>query len=131
MLVHSRQHHAYKVLLPLGTKESNVYIHVPRRQVQVNLASRLRDEELKVEIARVHEENFRRLRDQEVWRQLNWEGIAAFRHEVPSTPPANGATRRVLSAGRRDGEHLAAGCHEVVGVAGVLELGETCVEHGR
>ncbi len=43
---------------------------------------RLRDEELKVEIERVHEENFGVYGIEKVWRQLNREGIRVGRDRV-------------------------------------------------
>src|SRR5262249_14063004 len=45
-------------------------------------ARRLRDEELKAEIARVHEENFDVYGSEKVWRQLNREGIGVGRDRV-------------------------------------------------
>ena len=45
-------------------------------------ARRLRDEELKAEIARVHEENFGVYGSEKVWRQLNREGIGVGRDRV-------------------------------------------------
>jgi putative transposase len=45
-------------------------------------ARRLRDEELKVEIERVHEENFGVYGIEKVWRQLNREGIRIGRDRV-------------------------------------------------
>jgi putative transposase len=45
-------------------------------------ARRLRDEELKVEIARVHEENFGVYGVEKVWRQLNREGVRVGRDRV-------------------------------------------------
>ncbi len=45
-------------------------------------ARRLRDEELKVEIARVHEENFGVYGIEKVWRQLNREGVSVGRDRV-------------------------------------------------
>ena len=45
-------------------------------------ARRLRDEELKVEIARVHEENFGVYGVEKIWRQLNREGVRVGRDRV-------------------------------------------------
>ena len=45
-------------------------------------ARRLRDEDLKVEIARVHEENFGVYGVEKVWRQLNREGVRVGRDRV-------------------------------------------------
>ena len=45
-------------------------------------ARRLRDEELKAEIARVHEANFGVYGSEKVWRQLNREGIGVGRDRV-------------------------------------------------
>jgi putative transposase len=45
-------------------------------------ARHLRDEELKVEIARVHDENFGVYGVEKVWRQLNREGICVGRDRV-------------------------------------------------
>jgi putative transposase len=45
-------------------------------------ARRLRDEELKVEIGRVHEENLGVYGIEKVWRQLNREGVRAGRDRV-------------------------------------------------
>ena len=45
-------------------------------------ARRLRDEELKVEIARVHEANFGVYGVEKVWRQLNREGVGVGRDRV-------------------------------------------------
>ena len=45
-------------------------------------ARRLRDEELKVEIVRVHEENFGVYGVEKIWRQLNREGIRVGRDRV-------------------------------------------------
>jgi putative transposase len=43
---------------------------------------RLRDAELKVEIARVHKENFDVYGTEKLWRQLNREGIEVGRDRV-------------------------------------------------
>ncbi len=45
-------------------------------------ARRLRDEQLKVEIARVHEENFGVYGVEKIWRQLNREGVRVGRDRV-------------------------------------------------
>jgi len=45
-------------------------------------ARRLRDEELKVEIVRVHEENFGVYGVEKIWRQLNREGIRVGRDRI-------------------------------------------------
>lgn len=45
-------------------------------------ARRLRDEELKVEVARVHEEHFGVYGVEKVWRQLNREGVRVGRDRV-------------------------------------------------
>ena len=45
-------------------------------------ARRSRDEELKVEIERVHEENFGVYGMEKVWRQLNREGVRVGRDRV-------------------------------------------------
>jgi hypothetical protein len=45
-------------------------------------ARRLRDEELKVEIARVHEENLGVYGVEKVWRQLHREGVRVGRDRV-------------------------------------------------
>ncbi len=43
---------------------------------------------------------------------------------------ATGCAHLPRSARWRDGEDLAARCHEVVRVAGVLDLGQACVQRG-
>jgi putative transposase len=62
-------------------------------------ARQLRDEELRVEIARVHEANYRVYGARKVWRQLNRDGIAVGRCRVERLMRQLGLTGR--GRGRR------------------------------
>jgi putative transposase len=62
-------------------------------------ARQVRDEELKLEIARVHEANYRVYGARKVWRQLNREGIAVGRCRVERLMRQMGLAGRVR--GRR------------------------------
>jgi putative transposase len=72
-------------------------------------ARRLRDEELKVEIARVHEENFGVYGVEKIWRQLNREGIrvgrdraARLMRELNLEGAVRGKRKRTTVAGELD-----------------------------
>jgi putative transposase len=72
-------------------------------------ARRLRDEELKVEIARVHEENFGVYGIEKIWRQLNREGIrvgrdraARLMRELNLEGAVRGKRKRTTVAGELD-----------------------------
>jgi putative transposase len=69
----------------------------------------VRDEELKVEIARVHKENFGVYGVEKIWRQLNREGIrvgrdraARLMHELDLEGAVRGKRKRTTVAGELD-----------------------------
>ena len=80
---HRHSYGVESICTQLHIAPSTYYVHRLRREKPEHLPDRIkRDQQLRVEIQRVWEENFRVYGARKVWRQLNREGFQVARCTV-------------------------------------------------
>lgn len=115
----SRSHGVGPVCHELDIAPSTYYRHQEQRQHPEKRSLRQqRDDQLKVEIQRVYDENYSVYGVRKVWRQLQREGFSVARCTIARLMKAMGLAGVIL-----DGDDIRAGC------AGAGGVGAASVRH--